>query len=58
MFSDLPEFARVLSHFLGFKGLFRRGANSVCDILLLYRITDSRVDLCTGQILFNLVFCF
>ena len=43
---------------LGFKGMFWRGANSVCDILLSYRATDSGGQLSTrlGFILFYLFY--
>lgn len=56
MFSDLPEPARVLSQGLSVERLFRRGANSVCDIFLLYRATDTSGQLSTrlGSILFCL----
>ena len=45
---------------LAFKDLFWRGANNVCDILLLYRATDSGRQLSTrlGSILFYLFYSF
>ena len=45
---------------LGFKSLFWRGANSVCDILLSYCVTHSGCQLSTrqGSILFYLFYSF